>query len=144
MFDLETEIELRVSAFLADIAKLAQSPSGARNRADSANQGQPSEKDAARASVLRFEGEGEGGAGDSDRDEVVSLRRKRTPAELERMADDFLVFVAENPGRRMEYIARELGHPTHALRREVKKLLRSGKVRMEGQTRASVYFAVES
>lgn len=114
MNDLERQIELRVAAFRADIEQLLAQASELGSEVES------------RARPLRSS---------------IGLRRKRTPEELARMSHEFLVYVSENPGQRMEHIARALDYPTHALRREVKKLLRDGKVRMEGQTRASTYFA---
>lgn len=110
MDDLESQINARVAMFLEDLATLLQRTGPAR-RDRLQDPGPP----------------------------ALSLRRRRSGVELARMAEDFIVYVGENPGQRMEHIARALGHPTHALRREVKKLLASGQVRMEGQTRACTY-----
>lgn len=122
MNDLETQINARVEAFLADIAALARR---------------------AGHDALRPIHEQEHAAHQAGHDDAATGARgrgKRSPEERAQMAEEFLAYVTRNPGERMEKIARDLGYPTHALRREVKKLLAAGRVRMEGQTRASTYF----
>jgi predicted transcriptional regulator len=60
------------------------------------------------------------------------------------MADAFLAHVTANPGRRMEQIAKELGLATPELTLPVKKLLAEGKIRVQGQKRATEYFPADS
>ncbi|WP_428263444.1 hypothetical protein [Haliangium sp.] len=88
-----------------------------------------------------------GAARPNGRAGVVPLRArhrngKRTSAELAAMADSFLTYVAEHPGQRMESITAALGYSTQELTLPVKKLLLAGKIRVEGQKRATSYFAV--
>lgn len=120
MNDLETQINARVEAFLADIAALARRAQHQTLHAVDAHTAQETSQAPTTAHPRG--------------------RGKRTPEERAQMAEEFLAYVTRNPGERMERIARNLGYPTHALRREVKKLLAAGRVRMEGQTRASTYF----
>ncbi|GAB4566636.1 MAG: hypothetical protein Tsb0020_18480 [Haliangiales bacterium] len=65
---------------------------------------------------------------------------KRPPEELARMADEFLDYVTNNPGERMEHIAKALGYVTKDLNLPVKKLTTAGKLRLEGQKRATTYY----
>ena len=60
------------------------------------------------------------------------------------MADSFLAYVTANPGQRMEHIARELGLATPELTLPVRKLLADGKLRVEGQKRATQYYPADS
>ena len=60
------------------------------------------------------------------------------------MADAFLAHVTVNPGQRMEHIAREFGLATPELTLPVKKLLADGKLRVEGQKRATQYYPADS
>jgi hypothetical protein len=69
---------------------------------------------------------------------------KRTAVEIAQMADAFLAHVTANPGQRMEHIAKELGLPTPELTLPVKKLLADGKLRVEGQKRATEYHPAET
>jgi hypothetical protein len=69
---------------------------------------------------------------------------KRTADEIAQMADAFLAYVTANPGQRMEHIAKELGVATPELMLPVRKLLAEGKLRVEGQKRATQYYPAES
>jgi transposase-like protein len=68
---------------------------------------------------------------------------KRTADEIAQMADAFLAHVTANPGQRMEHIAKELGVATPELMLPVRKLLADGKLRVEGQKRATQYYPAE-
>ena len=68
---------------------------------------------------------------------------KRTAVEIAQMADAFLAHVAANPGQRMEHIAKELGLATPELTLPVKKLLADGKLRVDGQKRATQYYPAD-
>jgi hypothetical protein len=59
------------------------------------------------------------------------------------MADAFLAHVIANPGQRMEHIARELGVATPEFMLPVRKLLADGKLRVQGQKRATQYYPAE-
>lgn len=65
---------------------------------------------------------------------------KRTTEELAEMAEQFLNYVRENPGQRIEAIGESLGIETKVLALPVKKLLAEGRVKTEGQKRATSYF----
>jgi hypothetical protein len=69
---------------------------------------------------------------------------KRTADEIAHMADAFLAHVTAHPGQRMEHIAKELGLATPELTLPVKKLLADGKLRVEGQKRATQYHPADS
>ncbi len=67
---------------------------------------------------------------------------KRSADELDRMAEFFYVYVTQKPGQRMEQISEALGYSTSELNLPVKKLLSAGKIRIEGQKRATQYYPV--
>jgi hypothetical protein len=69
---------------------------------------------------------------------------KRTAEEIAQMAEAFLAHVTANPGQRMEHIAKELGLATPELTLSVRKLLAEGKLRVEGQKRATQYYPADS
>ena len=125
MANLENQVNARVEAFVAEITELAraaayQALSGALDHTPTA-----------------------GGLGTSA---VMRGRRggKRTADEITQMADAFLVYVTANPGQRMEHIARELNLATPELTLPVRKLLADGKLRVDGQKRATQYYPGES
>ena len=124
MMDLQGQVNARVSAFVAEITELARH-AAYEMLASSLDQKEAGSR--ARGFVTR------GG---------TSRRKgaKRTADELATMADAFLAYIGENPGQRMEVIARQLGYDTQELTLPVKKLLSSGRLRVEGQKRATSYF----
>ena len=79
-------------------------------------------------------------------DKVLSAPRvrrksgKRSPEEIQETADQLLNHIRENPGQRMEAIAKSLGSTTKDLTLPIKKLLQNGHVRVEGQKRATSYY----
>jgi hypothetical protein len=121
MDNLQNQVNARVEAFVAELTELARA---AAYQALSAglDQGQLS-----------------GGRGLSV---AIRGRRggKRTAEEIAQMADAFLAHVTANPGQRMEHIAKELGLETPELTLPVRKLLADGKLRVEGQKRATQYY----
>jgi hypothetical protein len=125
MDNLQNQVNARVEAFVAEITELARA---AAYQALSAglDQGQLS----------------------GSRGAPVALRSrrggKRTADEIARMADAFLAYVATNPGQRMEHIAKELGLATPELTLPVRKLLADGKLRVDGQKRATQYYPAPS
>lgn len=125
MMDLQSQVNERVDAFVAEITELARQ-AAYDMLASSLDQ----EDAGGRARILLTRGG------------TMTRRKgaKRTADELAAMADGFLAYVAEHPGQRMEVIAKELGYNTQELTLPVKKLLATGKLRVEGQKRATSYF----
>jgi predicted HTH transcriptional regulator len=66
---------------------------------------------------------------------------KRTANELEKMQDDFLSFVAKNPGLRIEQINKQLGTTTKDLALPIRKLIADGSLKAKGKKRSTTYFA---
>jgi hypothetical protein len=125
MDNLQNQVNARVDAFVAEITDLAraaayQALSGALEHSPTAG---------ARGMTVAIRGR-KGG--------------KRTAQEIAQMADAFLAHVTAKPGQRMEHIAKELGLPTPELTLPVRKLLADGKLRVEGQKRATQYYPAES
>jgi hypothetical protein len=125
MDNLLNQVNARVEAFVAEITELARA-----------------------AAYQTLSSALEGGQLVSGRGTTPLLRGrrggKRTADEIAQMADAFLAHVTANPGQRMEHIARELGLATPELTLPVKKLLADGKLRVEGQKRATQYSPAES
>ena len=65
---------------------------------------------------------------------------KRSPEEIQETADTLLEFIRENPGQRIEAIAKALGTTTKDLTLPTKKLLQSNAIKVEGQKRATSYY----
>jgi hypothetical protein len=125
MMDLQSQVNDRVDAFVAEITELARQ-AAYEMLASSLDQ----EDAGGRKRILMPSGG------------MLPRRKgaKRTADELAAMADGFLAYVGEHPGQRMELIAKELGYNTQELTLPVKKLLATGKLRVEGQKRATSYF----
>jgi hypothetical protein len=128
MFEhIQDQVNARIDSFIADIAELA--------------------KDAARETLSVALGAGPGGF-DLSRDygELSRRRRKggkRSPDEITQMADTLIDYIDKNPGQRMESIARALGSSTQELTLPIKKLILGGRLRTEGQKRATSYFLAQ-
>ena len=127
MFErIQDQVNARIDSFIADIAQLA--------------------KEAARETLSVALGAGPGGF-DLSRDFGDFGRRrkggKRSPEEISQMADTLLDYIAQNPGQRMESIARAMGSNTQDLTLPIKKLMLGGRLRTEGQKRATSYFVAE-
>jgi hypothetical protein len=123
MDNLQHQVNARVEVFVAEITELARA---AAYQALSAGLDTPIASDRGATAVLRSR---KGG--------------KRTAEEIAQMAEAFFAHVTANPGRRMEHIAKELGLPTPELTLPVKKLLADGKLRVEGQKRATEYYPAD-
>ncbi|MEB2312724.1 MAG: hypothetical protein OZ921_00910 [Sorangiineae bacterium] len=65
---------------------------------------------------------------------------KRTPAQIDATAKRILKHVAEHPGQSVESMSKQLGVITRELALPIKKLVKSGELRTEGQRRATKYF----
>jgi len=68
-------------------------------------------------------------------------RIRRSAEDLERMGAALLDHVRQNPGSRMEEISGALGEDTKDLRRPVQMLVDAGRLRTQGQKRATQYYA---
>jgi len=122
MENLQNQVNARVDAFVAEITALA------RAAAYQALSGALEHTPTIRGATVAIRGRRGG---------------KRTADEIAQMADAFFAHVTANPGQRMEHIARELGLPTPELTLPVKKLLADGKLRVEGQKRATQYYLAD-
>jgi hypothetical protein len=125
MDNLQNQVNARVSAFVAEITELARA--AAYQTLSSALDGGQLVSGRGTTPILRGRRGG-----------------KRTADEIAQMADSFLAYVTANPGQRMEHIARELNLATPELTLPVRKLLADGKLRVEGQKRATQYYLAES
>jgi hypothetical protein len=125
MDNLQNQVNTRVEAFVAEITELARA-----------------------AAYQTLSSALEGGQLVSGRGATPLLRGrrggKRTADEIAQMAEAFLAYVTANPGQRMEHIARELGMATPELTLPVKKLFADGKLRVDGQKRATQYYPADS
>jgi hypothetical protein len=121
MDNLQNQVNTRVEAFVAEITELARA-----------------------AAYQALSGALEHNPTAGARGMTVALRSrkggKRTAAEIAQMADAFLAHVTANPGQRMEQIAKAFGVATPELALPVRKLLADGKIRVQGQKRATEYF----
>jgi hypothetical protein len=124
MFEqIQDQVNARIEAFIADIAELA--------------------KEAARETLsVALGGPGGFEMGRHDFGDFKRRRKsgKRSPEEISQAADTLLDYIANNPGQRMETIARALDSTTQELTLPIKKLLQLGKLQTEGQKRATSYF----
>ncbi len=125
MDSLQNQVNARVEAFVAEITELARA-----------------------AAYHTLSSALEGGQLPSGRGAPTFLRGrrggKRTADEIAQMADAFLAYVTANPGQRMEHIARELNLATPELTLPVRKLLADGKLRVDGQKRATQYYPADA
>jgi hypothetical protein len=124
MDNLQNQVNARVEAFVAEITELAraaayQALSGALEQTPTTG---------GRGAAVAIRGRRGG---------------KRTATEIAQMADAFLAHVTANSGQRMEHIAKELGLATPELTLPVRKLLADGKLRVEGQKRATQYYRAD-
>jgi hypothetical protein len=75
---------------------------------------------------------------------VSSARRpkgaKRPPGEIVETMERLRSYIKENPGQRIEQINKSLGTSTKDLNLPIKKLVKGGEVRTEGEKRATTYF----
>lgn len=127
MFEqIQDQVNARIDAFIADIAELA--------------------KEAARETLsVALGGPGGFELGRHDFGDFKRRRKsgKRSTEEISQAADQLLEYIATNPGQRMETIARAMDSTTQELTLPIKKLLQLGKLRTEGQKRATSYFVAE-
>lgn len=123
MSDIQQAINERIDAFVAEITELA--------------------KQAALETLAGGLSAGSRRGGDKVLSTAPRTRRKsgkRSPEEIAATADQLLTYIRENPGQRMEAIAKALDSTTKDLTLPIKKLLLQGHVRVEGQKRATSYY----
>lgn len=73
---------------------------------------------------------------------IVPTSTRRSPDEIEDLADALLSYVRNNPGQRGEHIAAALDTDTTTMRPVMKRLIAAGQVATEGQKRGMTYTAV--
>jgi hypothetical protein len=66
---------------------------------------------------------------------------KRTSEQLEALAETFHVFVAHNPGLRIEQINKQLKTTTKDLMLPIRKLVADGSLKTKGTRRSTTYYA---
>lgn len=125
MSDFQTEMNRTVAAFVAQITELARR--AAIDTLEAALSGRAARGAAAAASP---------GPG-----RVRGRGAKRSPDELDKLAERFQAFVKENPGLRIEQINKQLGTTTKDLALPIRKLLAEGAIHAKGQKRSTTYFA---
>jgi hypothetical protein len=126
MSDLTTQMNRVVDEFVAQITELAKSAAIETLRNVLGTQTRrTSTATTSTASAGRVRGRG----------------AKRSPDELDKLAERFQVFVKENPGLRIEQINKQLGTTTKDLALPIRKLLADGSVHAKGQKRSTTYFA---
>jgi hypothetical protein len=125
MSDLTTQMNRVVDEFVAQITELAKSAAIETLRNVLGTQTRRTPATTSTASAGRVRGRG----------------AKRSPDELDKLAERFQVFVKENPGLRIEQINKQLGTTTKDLALPIRKLLADGSVHAKGQKRSTTYFA---
>ena len=120
MSDFQTEMNQLVSGFVAQITELAR-----------------------RAAIDTLENAlGKRPTGGSLRMSGLGRRKgaKRTSADLDKLADQFVAFVTKNPGLRIEQINKQLDTTTKDLALPIRKLIADGEVKTKGAKRSTQYF----
>jgi hypothetical protein len=67
--------------------------------------------------------------------------QKRDPEALDALQSQLHGFIAKHPGLRIEQINTEMGTSTKDLALPIRKLIAAKEIRVEGQKRATKYFA---
>jgi hypothetical protein len=125
MSDFQSEMNRVVSGFVAQITDLARR--AAIDTLESALG-----KSRGSLSVPRSVG----GGGGSRRKGA-----KRTGDELDKLAENFHIFVGKHPGLRIEQINKELGTSTKDLALPIRKMIADGTLKTKGSKRSTTYFA---
>ena len=113
--ELQRLINERIEAFVADITRLAR---------------EHAVRTLAEALDVQTESREDGGR-----------RHKRSPDELERLGDRIVDYIRDNPGKNMQEIAAHFDATPKELSLPVKRLKTAGRIRTEGQRRATRYYA---
>ena len=114
-------VQAIVDRFVADLTAVAQ-------------------EEAARIVMGGFKGVGRA-AGRSTIPSASGRGAKRSQESLGALQDKLLGFVRSHPGLRIEQINSELGTSTKDLALPIRKLVAAKKLRVQGQRRATKYFA---
>lgn len=130
MPSIDTEVQKRVDSFAAELTALVRASSLELVREALANGAAPARR------VVRPRSN----AGATLRTAARGRGEKRSSEEIEALADRFSVFVAKNPGKRIEEIARVLGTRTKELVLPVRKLIEGKQIGTKGERRATKYF----
>jgi hypothetical protein len=125
MSDFQNQMNRVVAAFVAQVTDLARR--AAMDTLEAALSGH----EARRAATTTTAGPGR----------VRGRGAKRSPDELDKLAERFQVFVKEHPGLRIEQINKQLGTSTKDLALPIRKLLAEGAIHAKGQKRSTTYFA---
>jgi hypothetical protein len=139
--NLEKEIQVRTEAFaqeLAELVKKAALESVSQALAGRAAGGTVTR--GRRGAVVRTSrGGGRKATATSARGRKKG--EKRTPEELEGLANSLLAEIKREGNRGIEAIAKAMKVPTKELALPIRKLNEEGKIRTKGQKRATKYFA---
>ena len=132
MSDFQNEMNHAVQGFVAQITELARR--AAIDTLESAFTGRAARGGGAGVAVAAATagrvGRPRGGRG-----------VKRTPEDLEALANQFASFVKSHPGLRIEQINKELGTTTKDLALPIRKLIADGVISVKGKKRSTTYFA---
>ena len=118
--DIEQELEERIDEFVSDISELARRAA----------------MEALTAALDQHLG------GSANAGAAIRRRRgeKRSAQQLADAQTRLLAHIRDNPGQRMEEIARDIGANTRDLTLPLRKLVSSQLVNTEGQKRATCYY----
>lgn len=154
MSNVEQELQSRVNAFVAELSDLvrraaleavssalgggalaAPKKAGAPKKAPAAKKAAAGKKAAPAAAKPAAAPKAAAAAGGKRKPGA-----KRAPEEIQQTTDKLLSRISQNPGERIEEIAKALGTTTKDLTLPVKKLLSDKKIRSQGTRRATKYF----
>ncbi len=125
MSDFQNQMNRVVAGFVAQITELARRAA----------------IDTLEAALSGKEARGAAAAASAGPGRVRGRGAKRSPDELDKLAERFQAFVKENPGLRIEQINKQLGTTTKDLALPIRKLLAEGAIHAKGQKRSTTYFA---
>ena len=128
MSDFQIQMNHTVASFVAQITDLAR-----RAAIDTLEAALGSREASPKAAPLMSAGRGRG----RGRGRGV----KRSPDEIDEIAERFKAFVKENPGLRIEQINKQLGTTTKDLALPIRKLLGEGAIHAKGQKRSTMYYS---
>lgn len=128
MSDFQTEMNRVVAGFVAQITELAR-----RAAIDTL--------ESALGSQRSGRGSRGGGGSLAGLGRVRGRGAKRTSDELDKLQSQFLEFVRDNPGLRIEQINKKLGTTTKDLALPIRKLIAEGQLSAKGKKRSTTYFS---
>lgn len=133
--EIDRQIQARIEAFTNELTELVkQAALESISEALSGSMAQPPRGGRARRSNGHV-------ASERRSNGVQRKGAKRSPEELESLADKLLKYVESNPGQRTEQIGAALDVPTKELALPMRKLIREGHLKTKGQKRATTYYA---